>query len=399
MFSQNKIFISHSSQDGEVVRAFVELLYGLGLNDSDILCTSSPTNRIPITEDIYDYLKNYISEEKIFAVFFLSDNYYSSPICLNEMGAVWLKQSESLNILLPDFDFNDIKGVVTKSTVGIKLGLCDSDTKSYFNEFKSILSKMFNINISETRWETIRDTFLSSVIKITSKLKQNDEAGLYIEKHPFNIPSETKFRVQRDITDNHSLIIQNNLFNAHEILRQAKKNIFLVGITNINILQSPELLSDILRKNKNLVIHILIESDIALLETMCKFYYGCNVSEKEININKNSIYHDIFNVIKRLEEYYNNGRIKIKQSPVIMTSEYITIDTMLQNNINIKKISDSGKIYIYFYQYKKYISACPCTILDGKNDKDTYSCIVDSTIKLWNDSKSFSLEMLDKFKL
>lgn len=173
MFSHNKIFISHSSQDGEVVRSFIKLLYGLGLKDNDILCTSSPTNKIPITENIYDYLNKYISEEKIYAVFFLSDNYYSSPICLNEMGAVWLKQSESLNILLPCFDFIDIRGVVSKDAVGIKLGLCDSETKSSFNEFKNILSKMFYIDVSESRWEIIRDEFLSSAIENVRKFNMS----------------------------------------------------------------------------------------------------------------------------------------------------------------------------------------------------------------------------------
>lgn len=173
MYTHNKIFISHSSQDEKIVKSFVELLYKLGLKDDDILCTSSSTNNIPLMNNIYDYLNKYISEEKIFSIFFLSDNYYSSPVCLNEMGAIWLKKSESINILLPGFDFSDIKGVVSKDTIGIKLGLCDVETKSAFNKFKEVLNGMFNISISESRWEIVRDEFLFSTIENTRKLNMS----------------------------------------------------------------------------------------------------------------------------------------------------------------------------------------------------------------------------------
>ena len=42
------IFISHSSKDKEYTKAFVELLFGIGLNEEDIVCSSFPGVDIPL---------------------------------------------------------------------------------------------------------------------------------------------------------------------------------------------------------------------------------------------------------------------------------------------------------------------------------------------------------------
>lgn len=99
----------------------------------------------------------------------MSDNYYSSPVCLNEMGAVWIKKSMSLSFLLPDFSFDDIQGVISDDNIGIMLGNCDSMTKALFNNFKSKLQELFNISIEDTKWEVARDEFLNVAIEKTRK--------------------------------------------------------------------------------------------------------------------------------------------------------------------------------------------------------------------------------------
>ena len=157
-----KLFLSHSSKDITTVTAFVEFMYKIGLTEQNIVCSSVPETKIAIGADIYEYLNNLISEEHLYVIFFLSDNYYASPICLNEMGAVWLRHADSLNLLLDDLDYNDVKGVVSNTKIGIKLGY-DPMSKASFNEFLEILKKYFHINPSLTNWEQARDQFLQSV--------------------------------------------------------------------------------------------------------------------------------------------------------------------------------------------------------------------------------------------
>ena len=167
----NKLFLSHSSEDLRIVTAFVNFMYKVGLTEENIVCTSVPETKISVGNDIYAYLNRLISEEKIYVIYFLSDNYYASPVCLNEMGAVWLKKSD-LNLLLPGFNFEDIRGVVEKNKVGIKLGTCDNMAKAAFNEFLGILKEKFGIDPTPTHWEIARDEFLQSALENMRKLNQ-----------------------------------------------------------------------------------------------------------------------------------------------------------------------------------------------------------------------------------
>ena len=160
-----KLFLSHSSKDIEVVDSFVNFMHIIGLTEKDMVCTSVASTKIPVTEDIYEYLNSMLADERVYVIYFLSDNYYSSPVCLNEMGAAWLKKSDSLSLLLPGFDYNDIQGVVNKNKIGIKLGTSDAMTKSSFNDFKVILEDMFQIEIPYNRWEMARDEFLNKSIE------------------------------------------------------------------------------------------------------------------------------------------------------------------------------------------------------------------------------------------
>lgn len=68
------------------------------------------------------------NNDEIFVLFF-PDNYYSSPVCLNEMGAAWVRKADSLNFILSDFDFSDMRYVVNKNNVSIKIGTCYTMSK------------------------------------------------------------------------------------------------------------------------------------------------------------------------------------------------------------------------------------------------------------------------------
>lgn len=160
MSNKPQLFLSHSSKDSEIVNAFVDFMLKIGLNEKEIFCSSSPYTKVAIKTNIYEHLNTLLSNDSVYVLYFLSDNYYSSPVCLNEMGATWLKKSDSLSILLPGFNFADIQGAVDKNKVGIKLGTDDMMTKASLNEFKNDLISKFGIEISDTKWEVSRDEFL-----------------------------------------------------------------------------------------------------------------------------------------------------------------------------------------------------------------------------------------------
>lgn len=161
------LFISHSSDDLLYVQPLVELFADIGLNNETMFCSSVPDYHIPMDNDIYDYLKGLFKNYEIHVIFALSKNYYKSAACLNEMGAAWVLQSKYSTILLPDFDFAEIKGAVNPSRISLKLENKSIDElKARLGELKDIISAEFGISVPANRWEKKRDTFIETIHKI-----------------------------------------------------------------------------------------------------------------------------------------------------------------------------------------------------------------------------------------
>lgn len=121
MFNKKLLFISHAEKDSELIEKFVDLLYDMGIPEKSMFCSSISEIGVPVKEDIYEYLRNLLDSEQVIPIFMLSDNYYASAACLNEMGAVWMKQKDYFTFLLPDFEFSKIKGAINPSKRGISL--------------------------------------------------------------------------------------------------------------------------------------------------------------------------------------------------------------------------------------------------------------------------------------
>ena len=95
-----RIFISHASKDSPFGDAIVGLLRGIGLAQNQIIYTSDPDYGIPPGQDIFDYLRDQIRNDT-YMIYLLSNNYYNSIACLNEMGAAWVRQTDAQTLLPP----------------------------------------------------------------------------------------------------------------------------------------------------------------------------------------------------------------------------------------------------------------------------------------------------------
>lgn len=151
-----KIFISHSSKDEKVCTAFVLLLEAIGISENVILYSSSPRHGIPGDEDIFSYLRRHISEG-ITVFYMLSDNYYESVYCLNEMGAAWIAQNDFSIFLLPNFTGN-IKGVIDSKRKGFNIV-----NPIELTQLKRKLTQTFNLTISEEKWEEVKNNYLKAI--------------------------------------------------------------------------------------------------------------------------------------------------------------------------------------------------------------------------------------------
>jgi hypothetical protein len=98
-----KIFISHSSKNKIYGDKLVDLLRNVGVKENEIIYTSNTAYGIPVGQNIFNWLKTQITE-KPFVIYLLSEEYYQSIACLNEMGAAWIIENKHATLFTPNFN-------------------------------------------------------------------------------------------------------------------------------------------------------------------------------------------------------------------------------------------------------------------------------------------------------
>ena len=157
------VFISHSSKDFSFVEALVELLEGIGLDESNLFCSSIPGYWIGLSKNIFDVLRSKFTDCNLYVIFVQSPRFYQSPVSLNEMGAAWVLKSEHCSILTQDMDFSAMTAVVNSHETAIKVNT--NDVKARLSDFKDILVNFLGIpDVAPIKWDRLRERFLSSVV-------------------------------------------------------------------------------------------------------------------------------------------------------------------------------------------------------------------------------------------
>lgn len=164
-----KVFISHSSKDIDFVSPLVELLADIGLTNDNMFCSSVSDYGIPLGENIYDYLSDQFRNYNLFVIFVLSENYYNSPACLNEMGAAWVLKNDYVSVLVPGFTYENIKGAANPNKIGMKLDESDDFLRKHLGDLKDALSEKLSISVPGNRWEKKRNDFIDTIKTLTTR--------------------------------------------------------------------------------------------------------------------------------------------------------------------------------------------------------------------------------------
>ena len=117
--------------------------------------------------NIYDDLREEFSNN-LFVIFMLSSNYYKSAPCLNEMGATWVLKKKYQSILLPGFEYSQIKGAIDPCDISFKL-----DDKKYrtsaLGELKDNIVQFLELdNVDVSKWDYQRERFFSMIDEATT---------------------------------------------------------------------------------------------------------------------------------------------------------------------------------------------------------------------------------------
>ena len=164
------IFISHSSKNAAFGNAIVDLLTSVGISGDQIIFTSNDAYGIPIGQNIFNWLKDRITE-KPFVLYLLSPEYYSSVACLNEMGAAWVVENQHAMIFTPNFDLSSYEfqnGALDPREIGFYI-----DNQDRLTAFIESLKSHFNVSNSPVLVnQKIRD-FLTRIESLKSASLQN----------------------------------------------------------------------------------------------------------------------------------------------------------------------------------------------------------------------------------
>ena len=149
--NNQSLFLSHNSVDKQYGNVLRNLIVSIGVTNSDIVYTSHEKNKIPVGENIYDYLGNGIEKSNI-VLFLLSEEYFKSVVCLNEMGASWVTKNEYYLFFVPGFDRNSrefMDSCINQKKMGITLN-GDNNCRQGLREFVKELSSKMKLDVPET---------------------------------------------------------------------------------------------------------------------------------------------------------------------------------------------------------------------------------------------------------
>ena len=168
------VFISHAESDKKFANEIVTLLEFIGVKGKEnLLCTSVDGYRVPLGCDIIEYLRETFNKNNLFVIILHTHNYYTRPVCMNEMGAAWALKTKYFSVLASDFSFNEMTGVVNNKDIAIKIGADDCEAR--INQLKNELVKFFGLQQpDEDRWPHYRSSFIGNCLKFKSS--KNNEA-------------------------------------------------------------------------------------------------------------------------------------------------------------------------------------------------------------------------------
>jgi hypothetical protein len=214
-----KIFVSHSSKDRIFTDKFVDLLRIIGLRNNQIYYSSYEETGSDFLEDCLERIKQEFQTNELMVIFMLSTYFYSSNICLAEMGATWVIVNDNyVPVLLPPYDYNNITGTI-KSTQNSMM-IYNKDISTKIEQFKDKIEKFFEITekIPSTEWQRNKSKFIDFINETASKYEDVEsviEDLIIVEKRivlKIKLKNNTKSRLRFE-----NINVKINTTDAREI--------------------------------------------------------------------------------------------------------------------------------------------------------------------------------------
>ena len=275
-----KIFISHSSKNKFYGDRLVELLRNVGLKENEIIFTSNTAYGIPVSQNIFNWLKSQITE-KPFVIYLLSEEYYQSIACLNEMGAAWIIENKHAAIFTPNFNLSS-KEFQSGALDPREIGFYIYDEERIFS-FLQLISEDFEISKSHIIISQSVKKFITEINNYKSEIIK---------------PPVLSEEVQKPIVEEESRTIAQLQTVQAQPLKTISSNLTDLFVKFINIITSKKLKDDEL-----ILVHYIIETGRFKLMTGWQEQNEIDhIKEwEEINDIANKLSRNYSSILKRFE--------------------------------------------------------------------------------------------------
>lgn len=145
MDKQSVVFISHAGEDSKYAELVIDLLKELEVPKENILCTSVVGYRIEQGKHWNDELHETFLKRNPYMIFIHSNNFYKSPVCMNEVGAAWVLNLKSFSLLVPGFDYGNMEGVIPSTVLSTKMDASIEDLLDHFCNLKDDLIERYDL--------------------------------------------------------------------------------------------------------------------------------------------------------------------------------------------------------------------------------------------------------------
>lgn len=202
---QKKIFISHSSRDGEFAAALVNLLVLMGFDaKKEIFCSSVPDCWVEDGEDFISVIKKHFDECELYVIYIHSPRFYERHITLNEMGAAWVLQSEYSSFLTKDMSFGDMDAVVPNTKVAIKIDSPEAEAR--MNSWRKRLLAWFGKDEkNDSLWEMHRNSFLKHVRDLSYlKKEEATKAPVILQREEVRLSEKDEELLKKWVDSNNN---------------------------------------------------------------------------------------------------------------------------------------------------------------------------------------------------
>lgn len=194
-----KIFISHRSLDSKLVDELVQYLENIGINKDEIMYTSADSSGVQY--DLGLEVKEALNQAEKFIVI-LSQNYYDSIYCCNELGYIWASGKTPIIFGLPGVDSDkDYRGFVNNGWIIRRLNN-PKHIDFLYQELQVYSKKEFTSPVKPNEYKDLYVSKINSLLENISLNKKVSEKEKYSPEKLIDIDT----------------LIQNNYYMEKELL-------------------------------------------------------------------------------------------------------------------------------------------------------------------------------------